>query len=93
MDETVRFEWDEAKAAANLSKHGVRFEVASGVFRDPACLTEPSGEDRYGGARWRSVGWTDGRLVTVVHTRRGHLMRVISARPASRKEARLYGDR
>jgi len=34
-----QFEWDEIKAAANARKHGVTFEVASTVFRDPQLLT------------------------------------------------------
>jgi uncharacterized DUF497 family protein len=34
-----RFEWDEPKAAANLRKHGIQFELASTVFADPGLLT------------------------------------------------------
>ena len=34
-----RFEWDPLKAAANAKKHGVTFEQAAGVFKDPMALT------------------------------------------------------
>ena len=51
-DSTYEFDWDNTKAAANLSKHGVRFEEAMTVFNDPLALTcfdtdHSSEEDRW----------------------------------------------
>ena len=85
--EGIRFEWDEAKNLSNRRKHGVSFEEASQVFRDPLYV---SVEDLF--------------LLTVAHTVREErdegtdydksvdVIRIISARPATRKERRRYED-
>ena len=94
----VRFEWDEAKDLSNQRKHGVSFEDASEVFRDP--LFE-SLKDRIqdGEQRWQTYGKVGNRLLMMVaHTVREEdahgatieIIRIISARYASRKEQRLY---
>ncbi|MDR2881353.1 MAG: BrnT family toxin [Azoarcus sp.] len=89
----VRFEWDEAKAAINFKKHGVRFETAVRAFADPFLL---SNQDRieHGERRWQSLGLVDGFLLLVIaHTVRedtDEVIRIISARRADRKERCLY---
>ena len=94
----TRFEWDPVKAAANLRKHGVSFEVAIRAFADPFALTE---QDRIEGgeARGQTLGMVDGRvLLLVAHTFRDEdddgeaieVIRIISARAADRKERRRY---
>ncbi len=91
----IRFEWDPAKAEANLRKHGVSFEEAAQAFFDPFALCEP---DRIEGGeyRWRTLGMIDGILMLfVAHTVRdddsgGEIVRIISARRADRKERRRY---
>jgi uncharacterized DUF497 family protein len=94
----VRFEWDEAKDLSNQRKHGVSFEDASEVFRDPLFV---SLKDRIqdGEQRWQTYGKVGNRLLMMVaHTVREEdahgatieIIRIISARYASRKEQRLY---
>ncbi|WP_236894725.1 BrnT family toxin [Devosia sp. SL43] len=94
----MEFEWDENKKLRNLVKHGVYFEDAATVFRDPHELTLPArtvdGEERF-----KTIGhFGPAAILLVVHTRRqisgGDLIvRIISARPASRVERKLYERR
>jgi uncharacterized DUF497 family protein len=84
------FEWNVAKAAANLPKHGVSFEKACEVFFDPFLrLADASGE---GEAREAAIGLTeDWTLLFVVHiVRRPTAIRVISARAATAMERKRY---
>jgi uncharacterized DUF497 family protein len=90
----VEFEWDEEKNQSNLRKHGIAFEDAIEVFEDPSGLTEHgrtvSGEDRR-----QTIGTAATLAVLfVVHTLRnlseGVVVRIISARPASRRERKRY---
>ena len=87
----MSFEWDPAKAQANLRKHGVDLADAVGVLEDPAAVTID--DDATGEKRFVSVG-TDfiGRLLVVCWTRRGEDIRLISARPATRAERRQYEE-
>ena len=96
---TVRFEWDEAKNRSNQRKHdGVSFEEAARVFADPLHV---STQDRIEGGeeRWQTVGSVRLHLILVVaHTtwEEGaeagpvEVIRIISARRASRQERRRY---
>lgn len=84
------FEWDEAKDAANRAKHGIGFDEAAEIFAGPV-LTEPSPRDHADEARFISIGQgRRGLIVTVVHVDRSGVMRIISARPASRAERRRF---
>ena len=90
----VRFEWDPDKAAANLRKHGVAFDIAALAFADPFALTE---QDRVEGGeyRWQTLGMAQGVLLLLVaHTIREEadteVIRMISARPATRAERKRY---
>jgi uncharacterized DUF497 family protein len=96
----VRFEWDPTKAAGNLRKHGVSFDVAIRVFADPFALTL---QDRIEGGeqRWQTIGMVEGHcLLLVAHTvldetEDGHsveVIRIISARAADRRERRRYEE-
>jgi hypothetical protein len=92
----MRFEWDEAKNASNQAKHRLSFETASGVFDDPLHMSRP---DRIidGEQRWMTIGVVgDLTLVVVAHTYRNdeddEVVRIISARKASRRERREYED-
>jgi uncharacterized DUF497 family protein len=84
-------EWDVDKAAANLKKHGIRFEEAATSLLDPLALAQEDASSE-GEARWVLVGMSSrARLLTVVYTLRGdHRIRLISARKATRKEADYY---
>jgi uncharacterized DUF497 family protein len=91
----THFEWDTAKAKANLKKHRVSFETAARVFADPFAVTT---QDRIEGGeyRWQTLGMVDGVvLLLVAHTLQeaedgGELIRIISARRADPKEKRNY---
>ena len=91
---SINFEWDEQKNIINQQKHGVSFEVAARVFHDPLCLRR---QDRYehGEERWQALGEVDGTTVLLVaHTQRdidgGEVIRIISARRATKHERRSY---
>ena len=87
----LHFEWDSRKAAANVAKHRVSFEEASTVFGDPKSLTIPDPAHSDVEKRFILLGRSHvGQLLVVVHTERGDNLRVISARPASRKERKTY---
>lgn len=81
------FQWDSEKAAQNYEKHGISFEDAVGIFARPH-FTQRS--DRKGERRWIAVGRLEGRLITVVYTRRAGDIRVISARRSRSDERRQY---
>ena len=77
----MRFEWDPAKAKRNVELHGVTFEEATTVFGDPLAGTiyDPEHSER------------EHRFVTIgKHAERGDAIRIISARPASRREKKRY---
>lgn len=85
----ITFEWDEEKARINVEKHGVTFEEAAEAFLDPFS----QGGDASSGGEWRDflLGYSlTQRLLLVVHTDRSNRTRIISARPATRAERKLY---
>jgi uncharacterized protein len=84
------FEWDTAKADANLAKHGVDFGGARQVFDDPDVLI--TADPRvYGETRFRATGTVRSTAITVIYTMRGgNTCRIISARRASRRERGDY---
>jgi len=84
------FEWDQAKAAANYKKHGVRFEHAVGAFEDPFALIELDESEEYGEDRFLLTGRAAGGILVVVYTERGERVRIISAREATEYERRNY---
>jgi uncharacterized protein len=89
----LRFEWDPAKAAANLAKHGVSFEEASTVFRDALSQTGEDPDHSVGEERFVTFGVSSrGRLLVVAHTEQGDKIRIISARPALSGERKLYEE-
>ena len=92
----TRFEWDPAKAASNLRKHGVSFQTAVRVFTDPYALVEQDLIEN-GEERWQTIGVGEGVVMLMVaHTvdEEGDIevIRIISARRANRKERRRYEE-
>ena len=89
----IQFEWDEAKAAANLKKHQVSFEEAQSIFFDEFGVQffdddHSSGEDRF-----LMLGMSSrAKLLIVCHCERNHgaTVRIISARKATRRESAFY---
>ena len=90
------FEWDPSKAASNLRKHKVSFELATTVFQYPFTLSIRDEEHSEFEERWITMGHAqDGQLLVVSHTdakTAGDKMsvRLISARLATRNERRQY---
>jgi uncharacterized DUF497 family protein len=89
-----RFEWDKRKAISNEKKHGVSFDEASTVFRDPLAFIfddEYHSEDE---PREIIIGHSiGGRLVVVSFTEKAaSVVRIISARPTTKKEREDYEE-
>jgi len=91
MDQTGGFDWDDAKAAANLAKHGVSFDEAQTVFGDPRAVTGYDASHSLVEDRFLTIGLSSRfRLLTVIHTDVGNDIRIISARDASTNERKQY---
>ena len=85
------FEWDPNKAKANRHKHGVTFEEASSVLRDPLSATAYDPDHSEYENRFITFGISSqGRLLAVSHTERGNAIRIISARTATTSERQIY---
>lgn len=89
----MSFEWDERKARTNASKHGITFEEAKSVFRDERALLidDPDHSDQED--RFVLLGLSSNlKLLTVCHCYRseGNVIRIISARKATSREAKIY---
>ncbi|MCY4182461.1 MAG: BrnT family toxin [Gammaproteobacteria bacterium] len=82
----------EAKDRSNIEKHGVSFEFAKDIF-DRAVLTASSSSQGYGEQRYISIGRVGVTVVSVVHTTRSDRTRLISARPAPRKERLMFHEK
>ena len=95
----LRFTWDDAKDSSNRRKHGIGFEEAIRVFADPLHLSR---QDRVEGGemRWQTIGSVGGTTLCswpTVHEddengRPVEVIRIISARAATRRERRRYED-
>ena len=85
-----RFEWDPVKAAANQKRHGISFTEARSIFDDPFLLrlldeTHPD--------RFVAIGQSNhGRLLVAVVVEKTYLIRIISARRATRHERQRYEE-
>ena len=89
----MNFAWDRTKAARNLAKHGVSFDEAATRFDDPLYLDFFDPEHSEEEHRYIRVGCSEqGRILMVSFTEREGVMRLISARPATRKEREAYEE-
>jgi uncharacterized protein len=87
----MKFAWDPKKAADNLRKHGVSFEEASTVFRDVLSTTGSDPDHSVGEHRFVTFCISQqGRFLAVSHTEVGNVIRIISARLATRQERQIY---
>lgn len=84
------FEWDNDKAASNLAKHGVTFEMARDVFNDPFLLEWADQTQDETETRYAAIGMIENRLLFVAYALRGDIIRIISARRAVAIEKRRY---
>jgi len=87
----MNFEWDENKRQSNLSKHGVDFADAVGVFYDDMSLTQ-NDLDHHQESRLLTLGIDfQGRVLLVVNIQKiGDIIRIISARKANKRERKQY---
>ena len=88
---SLNFEWDAKKAQSNAKKHGVSFLEASTVFGDEKTLTIADPTHSADEERFVTIGCSQqGKILVVVATERGANLRIISARPANRREREQY---
>ena len=88
-----RFEWHLSKATDNLKKHGVSFDEATTVFRDPLNLLLPDPDHSLGERRYLLLGLSDRqRLLVVALAERPPRTRLLSARRANAWERRTYEE-
>ena len=91
----IKFKWDLAKAAANVKKHGVSFEEAQSVFYDEFAVQFFDEDHSSDEARFLMLGLSaEARLLLVCHCERdaGYIIRIISARRATKRESTFYGS-
>ncbi len=88
----MEWRWDQRKAVANKTKHGVSFELAALVFADPLHLSQP--DCHPDGHRWITIGRVSSVTLLVVHTYFDHESsgRIISARKATAYERKAYEE-
>lgn len=87
----TEFEWDGNKAESNAEKHGITFEEAAEVFTDPFYQGGDASDNNE--QRDFIIGYSfSQKLLLVVHTERGKRTRIISARPATRHERKIYEE-
>jgi len=89
---SLRFEWDRKKAEANLAKHHVSFEEAMSVFADPLARIFPDDEHSVDELREIIIGHSARRRVLLVNFTGNELVRIISAREATRRERKEYEE-
>ena len=89
----LRFEWDPNKSAGNVEKHGVSFEEAATVFGDPLGRIVDDPRHSIGEKRFVLMGRSDqDNLLAVMYTEREDVVRIISARPITRREQKDYEE-
>lgn len=89
------FEWDEYKNQINEKKHGITFEGASLIFRDPFLISILDDRFYYEEERWQSIGSVQNITIFVAHTfgendNGEEIIRIITARAATPSEAKRY---
>lgn len=89
----LEFEWDRKKAARNIQKHQVSFAEAARVFGDTLAYTYVDSAHSQGEQRYITIGMSDQRRILVVaHVTRDGLIRIVSARKATRRERKAYEE-
>lgn len=87
----IATEFDPVKDAINRRKHGIALAAAAVVFEGPI-LRQPDDRFDYGEERWLAVGRIGDQTFTACYTMRGNIYRIISLRPANRKEREAYAQ-
>ena len=86
----MHFEWDKAKNAINIRKHGIDFADVKDMFNHPMLILLDHWDD-YGEERYIGIGWIQQLMAVVVYVERhDDSIRIISARKATKHEVRHY---
>jgi uncharacterized protein len=88
----MNFEWDEHRATLNKGKHDFAFSTAARLFSVQGFKILDSARESDNEPRLKGIGYLDGRLFTVLFTKRGESIRIISARRSNKTEIKEYGD-
>ena len=86
----LKFEWNKSKAKDNFERHGVTFEMAKEVFKDPFAVEFLDDRQDYGEERFVIFGMVDGEVLYVAYIERDETIRMISARRATKDEEENY---
>ena len=90
----MKIEWDPKKAKSNLIKHRVSFEEATTALSDPIAATGVDPDHSIAEERYITFGVSErGRLLVIAHTDEEEIIRIVSARIASKGERKLYEER
>jgi hypothetical protein len=81
----MMFEWDDEKSSQRVESDGFGFDFAALIFDGPT-IEWPDERRNYGEQRVIALGEASGLMLVVVYTDRGEVRRIISARPANKKE-------
>jgi uncharacterized protein len=89
----MEFQWDPRKDRSNRRKHGIGFREAATVFGDPLATTFADPDHSETEVRFLTIGTTvNGQLLVVAHAEREDAIRIISARPATKRERKFYEE-
>lgn len=88
----MEFEWDPAKHERNLRTRGIGFDEAAQIF-EAEVVTWPDTRTDYGEARINAIGEANGKILRVIYTMRGEVVRIITAWRASRKDRERWQTR
>lgn len=86
----MHVEWDEIKNRINIQKHGIDFNDVVDMFKE-SILSKLDNSENYGEERWIGIGWLKNIIAVIVYTeRKNELIRIISARKATKQEVNYY---
>jgi uncharacterized protein len=88
----VEFEWDPAKHESNLRTRGIGFDEAALVF-EREVIEWPDTRTDYGEVRMNAIGETNGKVLRVIYTVRGDVVRIITAWKADRRDRQRWQAR
>ena len=87
----MSLEWDQNKNIINIKKHGIDFDDADKIFKNPI-LTKIDERIDYKEKRWIGIGRLEKVTVVLIFTKRGKKIRIISMRKANKIERRIYNE-
>ena len=94
FDNFVGFQWDQGNIDKNLIKHDVENWECEQIFFNKPLLILDDPKHSIAEKRWAAFGMTDAdRLLVILFTKRGNLLRIISTRDMSRKERKFYEEK